>query len=141
MPKKNQTTHHSSSFPEIEDAEHIVRGQGAFIHILESNRLGSRGFYELAPDGSVERTRLPLEEKLTQIEGESIVTVYEEEQGPIVHHLSHGSELCILPGKDHIHVNQSGRLSLTKWEFEGDATALIDAWRREARRREVGNDK
>lgn len=126
----------SVPYPELKGAERITLAQGAVIYILRSNRLGSAGYYELAPEARVKRTRLSLEEKLTQAEGESIVTVFDADQGPLVHHLSHGGELRILPGEDHTHMNQSGHVSLTKWEFEGDATALIDTWRREARRHE-----
>ncbi len=140
MPKTNEALQ-AGPLLEVKGAERIERGHGAVTHVIESNRLRSLGYYELAPEATVERTRLPLEEKLIQVEGESYVTVFDEMEGPITHHLSHGSVLKILPGEDHTHINQSGHVSWTKWEFDGDATELVNRWRREAMRREVDNDK
>jgi hypothetical protein len=119
--------------PQLKDAEHLDLN-GPVLHIVSSNRLHSEGYLELAPGREMPRHHRTVEEKLTQVEGESLVTTFDDSGNPILNQMSRSSELRIPPGTEHIHANPYGHASLTKWVFEGDVTEIIAELRREAKK-------
>lgn len=119
--------------PQLYDADHLDF-DGPIVHVVESNRLRSEGYLELPPMKELPRHHRSVEEHLVQMEGESLVTVFDEHGDPVLHHLSKGSELRIVPGAEHQHANPFGHPSITKWSFEGDVSEVIAEQRRVAKR-------
>ncbi|OGL83659.1 hypothetical protein A3B36_01230 [Candidatus Uhrbacteria bacterium RIFCSPLOWO2_01_FULL_55_36] len=122
-----------SHIPQLKDAERLDLN-GPIVYVASSNRLKSVGYLELPPGTEAARTHRPVEERLTQAEGESLVTTFDESGNPVLNQMSRGSELRIPAGVEHIHANPFGRVSITKWVFEGDVTEIIGGLRREAKR-------
>lgn len=123
----------SHQIPQLEDAEHLDFN-GPILHVISSNRLKSEGYLELPPGKEMPRYHRPIEERLYQVEGESLVTTFDDSGNPILHQMSRGSELRIPPGTEHIHANPYGHLSMSRWVFEGDVTEIIAELKREAKK-------
>jgi len=120
----------NTSIPELTTADHIELRAGVILHVVSSTRLQSMGYIELQAGARMLKYRSPAEERLKQVEGESQVAVFDPEAGPQIHHLTRGSELRLLVGSEHEHSNPHAHTSLTRWEYEGDATELIRLWRK-----------
>jgi mannose-6-phosphate isomerase-like protein (cupin superfamily) len=101
---------------------------GATIYIFQSDENLSTGCLRLDPDSSLDKHNRPVEEWLVQIEGESVVKLFEgDEVEEVV--MRRGDSLKIPANQYHKHTNVSGTESLTSWHFDGDTTAVINKLR------------
>ena len=134
--KKNASSHQKEVHNQ---EEQLILAQGVTLTIISSDTTRSTGTLTLVPSAVFPRTHLPHSVHLSQINGESVLTVFDEEAGPLVHHLTHGSTFTLLPEQDFQQVNQSGHDSVTAWHVDGDLSDTIASWRHTARMRDAHN--
>ncbi len=125
----------STSIPQLQDAERLDLGVYT-LYIVSATHARSEGYLELPPGKEMQRHHRPVEERLKQIEGDSVVTVFENNGEPVVHELPRGAELNIPAVTEHIHANPYGKPSFTHWRFEGDVIDTLEEQRMLAKRLE-----
>jgi len=125
----------STSIPQLQDAERLDLG-GYTVYIVSATHARSEGYVELPPGKEMQRHHRSVEERLKQIEGDSVVTVFGNDGEPVVHELPRGAELNIPAVTEHIHANPYGKPSLTHWRFEGDIIDTLEEQRMLAKRLE-----
>ncbi|MFA4872956.1 MAG: hypothetical protein WC659_03420 [Patescibacteria group bacterium] len=123
----------STPIPQLQDAERLDLG-GYTVYIASATHAKSEGYLELPPGKEMQRHHRPVEERLKQIEGESMVTVFGNDGEPVVHELLRGAELNIPAVTEHIHANPFGKNSITHWRFEGDIIDTLEEQRMLAKR-------
>lgn len=95
------------------------------IYILHSDKKTSIGFLRLDPGRSLDRHNRPVDEWLVQIEGISVVKLYEDERVVNEVTLKRGDSLLIPANQYHQHTNPNNQESLTSWHFDGDIAEVI----------------
>lgn len=116
--------HSFMDFFKFDECEGYKLPQGK-IFIGPCGRDLSFGFLELAPDSSLEEHSRPVDEELVQIEGESVITLFDGEETREID-LEKGDFVRIPENKSHVHGNRSSSRSLTLWKFEGDIRDVIE---------------
>lgn len=115
---------------DLHTCENIALPSGN-IYILHCDQQQSVGFLRLHPNCSLKPHNRPVEEWLTQVEGVTVVKLYEGEEITQEVTLKRGDMLKIPANQFHQHTNQeSDSESLTSWHFEGDITRVIEELRR-----------
>lgn len=99
------------------------------IYILNSDRKTSIGFLRLDPGRSLDRHNRPVEEWLVQVEGVSVVRLYEDRRVVKEAMLKRGDSLLIPANQYHQHTNPNSQESLTSWHFDGDVSEVINKLR------------
>lgn len=95
------------------------------IFIGPSNEDISFGYLELDSNQKLSKHNRPVDEELIQIEGETIITLFEDDN-PKEIILKKGDYIKIPAKTFHIHENRSSSKSLTLWKFEGDIREIIN---------------
>lgn len=116
----------------ISKCQKVPIDQGAF-YLGESTKEKSVGYLELKPHTSLTlHNRLGGIENLTQVEGQCVMTIFDESAGTN-HLLKKDDHLSIKPeGVWHIHSNPFDTGSLTYWHFDGDIRKIIEDIRKNA---------
>ncbi|MEW6610052.1 MAG: hypothetical protein AB1352_00270 [Patescibacteria group bacterium] len=121
------------SIPQLQDAERLLL-DGYTVYIVSATRARSEGYLELPPGKEMQRHHRPAEERLKQVEGDCVVTIFDTIGEPVVHELTRGTELIIPAMMEHVHANPYGKASLTHWQFDGDVMDVIEEQRMFAKR-------
>lgn len=101
----------------------------ATIYILHADKTKSLGFLRLQPNSELNRHNRPVEEWLVQVEGTSIINLYEDNKLIRQVVLNRGDNLKIPANQYHQHANQTDDESLTSWHFDGDIMSIIEQLR------------
>lgn len=96
------------------------------ITIAHAEKKLSIGLLELNPHQALDKHNRPVDENLLQIQGESVLTIFEDKGLEKKHLLKTGDSILIPANQYHIHANQTEQNSLTLWKFEGDIIAILE---------------
>lgn len=110
-----------------------IRIPKATVYVVSSDISQSTGFLRLAPAGSLDKHNRPVEEWLVQIEGISIIKLFDNDKEVKAVTLQRGDSLRIPANQFHQHTNQGQTESLTSWHFDGDITEVIEQQRKNAK--------
>src|SRR5438876_685792 len=87
-------------------AAEAITFPGATVYILHADSTKSIGFLRLQPQSALERHNRPVTEWLVQIEGTSVVSLYENDELARQVTLNRGDSLKIPANQYHQHTNQ-----------------------------------
>jgi quercetin dioxygenase-like cupin family protein len=91
----------------------------------------SVGTLELAPGKELPKHNCPAVESLIQLEGETVIKLFEGEKIAAQVKLKEGDSIEMKPNQWHIHSNPSkSKKSITFWKLEGNALGVIEAIRK-----------
>lgn len=107
-----------------EGCEEKVVPQGV-IYLGPSDKNQSTGFLKLKPGQKLAKHNRPVEEKLKQISGSSVIELYDGKRILAEKVLKEGNELLIPANQYHIHKNPTNQECLTYWQFDGNITEII----------------
>ena len=109
----------------VQDCE-AIEAPGSTIYILKSDTNESIGALRLKPNASLSQHNRPVEECLEQVEGTSVINLFENNKLIKRVALQSGETLKIPAYQYHEHTNQENTESLTNWCFDGDITKVIE---------------
>ena len=107
----------------ISDCEPIELPEGVLL-IGPCDKNSCEGYLMLHPGQALDNHTRPVDEKLQQVEGESVIII-DEHKLP----LKVGDMIIIAANKVHQHRNDSKDTSITHWYFKGDITEIIEKLR------------
>lgn len=110
-----------------------LRFPEATVYVVNSDSSQSTGFLRLGPAGSLDKHNRPVEEWLVQVEGTSIIKLFDKDKEVKAVTLKRGDSLRIPANQFHRHTNQEQTESLTSWHFDGDITEIIEQQRKKAK--------
>jgi mannose-6-phosphate isomerase-like protein (cupin superfamily) len=102
-----------------------IRVTGGTVYVCHSDEKLSVGFLRLEPHESLAKHNRPVKEWLVQVEGISVVNLYENNELVEAATLKRGDSLLIPAKQFHQHTNAGDAESLTSWHFDGDITEVI----------------
>ncbi len=109
----------------------IKEGEITIVH--DEPKL-SIGLLELNPNQSLDKHHRPIAEDLLQIQGESIIKIFNGDKLESKRILKKGEHIKIPANMNHIHSNETGNSSLTLWKFNGDISEILKAIRNTSER-------
>lgn len=96
------------------------------VFIGPSDETLSCGFLLLDPDSATPKMIRPLPEHIKQIKGSSEIEIFNEQNKIRIKQLKPGDKYFISTGVVRVHRNRTPKPSINYWEYQGNATALID---------------
>jgi len=97
-----------------------------YIMIAYSDQNLSVGILELNPGKELSKHNRPALESLFQIQGKSVMKLFEDDGSVNEIILGEGKTIDIPPLKFHVHSNPYEEKSITFWKAKGDITEVIN---------------